>query len=293
MSDRPRSLGSVAVVGAGTMGSGIAQACLAADRPVVLYDEDVPAVERARPRIASGLAKAASKGRLGERDPDTLLGRLDARAGTLEDALSDADIVIEAIVEDRAAKTRAWRAIGGHAPAEALLATNTSSLSVTELGRASGHLGRFVGLHFFNPVAVLPLVEVVRPDGGADATVERAARFAAELGKTPVRCADRPGFLVNRLLIPYLNEAATLADEGTAEPEAIDAAMRLGANMPIGPLALADLVGIDVVLAVMETLFDEYRDPRYRPAQLLRRMVRAGRLGRKAGHGFFDYEEAA
>lgn len=292
MSDRANSIAAVTVVGAGTMGSGIAQTCLAAGRDVVLHDADAAAVARARPRIADGLAKAAAKGRLGDHDPDERLARLETHSDGLAGALAGTDLVIEAIVEDRAVKVEAWRAIGEHAPAGALLATNTSSLSVTELAHASGHLGRFVGLHFFNPVPVLPLVEVVRPDGGDDASVDRAARFVEALGKTPVRCADRPGFLVNRLLIPYLNEAAALVDEGTAEPDAIDAAMRLGANMPIGPLALADLIGIDIVLAVMETLFDEYRDPRYRPAQRLRRMVREGRLGRKTGRGFHDYEEA-
>jgi len=179
--------------------------------------------------------------------------------------------------------------VGGAAPATALLCTNTSSLSVTALASASGRPDRFCGLHFFNPVTALPLVEVVRGETTPDATVREAERFAEGLGKTPVRCEDRPGFLVNRLLIPYLNEAAQLADEGAADAASIDTALRLGASMPMGPLALADLIGLDVVLAVMESLHDEFGDPRYRPAPMLRRMVRAGRLGRKSGRGFHDY----
>lgn len=279
----------VAVLGAGTMGAGIAQACLTAGHDVSLFDADADASVRARTRIEQGLARAAEKDRLGGRDPHERAEALANDFDGLESAVGEAQVVIEAIVEDRDAKHDAWRTLGPIVANDALLATNTSSLSVTELARASGCAERFVGLHFFNPVPVLPLVEVVRPDGGPDATVDRASRFAEGLGKTPVACADRPGFLVNRLLIPYLNEAATLADEGAAAPDAIDDAMRLGANMPIGPLALADLIGIDVVLAVMETLFAEYGDPRYRPSQRLRRMVRAGRLGRKTGHGFYDY----
>jgi 3-hydroxybutyryl-CoA dehydrogenase len=278
-----------AVIGAGTMGAGIAQVTLSAGHAVTLHDADEAAARRGRDRIADGLARDAAKDRLDGRDPGELLAALTVTAGEPGDALADADVVIEAIVEDAEVKEAAWRALGSAAAPHALLASNTSSLSVTALARASGRPERFVGLHFFNPVPRLALVEVVRPDGGPDATVEEAVRFAQGLGKTPVTCADRPGFLVNRLLIPYLNEAATLYDEGVATAQAIDDAMRLGAAMPIGPLALCDLIGLDVVLAIMETLHDEFGDPRYRPAQVLRRRVRAGRLGRKSGAGFFDH----
>lgn len=273
------------------MGRGIAQTCLAAGHRVTLADADGSILEGARRRIEDGLARAAAKGRLVGATPDTLMAGLTTPTGDPADAAIAAEVVIEAIVEEPAAKHDLWTALGASAPERALLASNTSSLSVTSLARASGRPERFVGLHFFNPAPVLPLVEVVRPDGGPEATIDEAVRFAEGLGKTPVRCADRPGFLVNRLLIPYLNEAATLADEGTSDAASIDRAMTLGANVPIGPLALADLVGIDVVLAVMESLHAEYGDPRYRPAQVLRRMVRAGTLGRKTGRGFFDYEE--
>lgn len=280
----------VAVIGAGTMGAGIAQTCLAAGHDVTLHDADERATERARERIARGLVKAAEKGApLAGQDPEQRMEALATHGGTLAEAVSGARVVIEAIVEDLAIKSAAWHTLGPASSEDALLATNTSSLSVTELARASERAERFVGIHFFNPVPVLPLVEVVRPDGGPSETVERAMRFAEGLGKSPVACADRPGFLVNRLLIPYLNEAVVLLDEGSASAEAIDEAMRRGANMPIGPLALTDLVGVDVVLAIMETLFAESGDPRYRPAQRLRRMTRAGRLGRKTGHGFYEY----
>lgn len=277
------------VVGAGTMGAGIAQVALIAGHAVTVYDASDDAVQSAGERIARGLAADAEKGRLDGHDPGVLIDRLTLTSQRAGDAVAHAAVVIEAIVEDAGAKSALWRELGAAARADALLATNTSSLSVTELARASGRSERFVGMHFFNPVPRLPLVEVVRPDGGPDATVADADAVARGLGKTPVHCADRPGFLVNRLLIPYLNEAATLADEGAADPSAIDDAMRLGAAMPIGPLALCDLIGVDVVLAVMDTLHGEYGDPRYRPAQVLRRMVRAGRLGRKSGAGFFDY----
>ncbi len=279
----------VAVIGAGTMGAGIAQTCLAAGHEVVLHDARAAAPAAAGERIADGLARAAAKGRLEGRDPTALLAGLSPRSGDLAEAVSEAEVVIEAIVEDEDAKARAWATLAAAAPRGALLTSNTSSLSITALAAASGRPERFCGLHFFNPVPVLPLVEVVRGELTPDATVAEAEAFARGLGKTPVRCLDRPGFLVNRLLIPYLNEAAQLADEGTAPPEAIDQALTLGANMPIGPLALADLVGLDVVLAVMESLHRELGDPRYRPAPVLRRMVRAGRLGRKSGRGFHDY----
>jgi 3-hydroxybutyryl-CoA dehydrogenase len=285
VSDRAR----LAVIGAGTMGAGIAQVGLSTGHGVTLHDADDAAARAGAERIAGGLAREAAKDRLGGRDPADLLRGLTIATGDLDAALADADVVIEAIVEDADAKASAWRALGAAAAPHALLASNTSSLSITALARASGRPERFVGLHFFNPVPRLALVEVVRPDGGPDATVEEAVRFAEGLGKTPVTCADRPGFLVNRLLVPYLNEAATLYDEAAATPEAIDDAMRLGAAMPMGPLALCDLIGIDVVLAIMETLHDEFGDPRYRPAQVLRRLVRAGRLGRKSGAGFHDY----
>ena len=283
----------VVIIGAGTMGAGIAQACLAAGHPVRLHDAAEEAIATATTRIEAGLRRAAEKGRLGDRDPRTAIAALRTSAGSgdaaLGEAVAEATVLVEAVPEDPDLKREIWGAIGAAARDGALLCSNTSSLSVTELGEAGGRPAATCGLHFFNPVAAMPLVELVRGERTNDATLDRAEAFAVGLGKTPIRCLDRPGFLVNRLLIPYLNEAALLADEGAADAEAIDRAMKLGTNVPIGPLALADLIGLDVVLQVMETLHREFGDPRYRPAPVLRRMVRAGRLGRKSGEGFFPY----
>lgn len=280
---------AVLVVGAGTMGTGIAQACAVAGHRTTLCDVAPGAAEASLARIEESLGRLAAKDRLGGTPPGDVLRRIDAVTGEPAWRAPDADVVIEAVSEDPRMKERVWTSIGAAVGDRALLATNTSSLSVTALADASGRPGAFCGLHFFNPVPVMKLVEVVKGETTHPETVARAARFAAGLGKTPVHCEDRPGFLVNRLLIPYLNEAATLLDEGTADADAIDTAMRLGASMPMGPLALADLIGLDVVLAVMESLHEELDDPRYRPAPLLRRLVRDGRLGRKSGRGFHDH----
>lgn len=279
----------IAVLGAGTMGGGIAQVCAAAGHAVRLFDAASGAADAAGERIRAGLDRQVEKGRLSADDAVAATERLTVESGGLARAVGEAEVVLEAVVEDETVKAEVWAAVGRDAPSDALLCTNTSSLSVTALGTASGRPGSLCGLHFFVPAPVMPLVEVVRGEATHADTLRRAEELAGSLGKTPVRCQDRPGFLVNRLLIPYLNEAATLADEGTATPEDVDRAMMLGANMPLGPLALADMIGIDVVLSVMERLHHEFGDPRYRPAPVLRRMVRAGRLGRKRGHGFFAY----
>lgn len=281
----------VAVLGLGTMGRGIATATLAAGHTVVGYDPVAAARDAAAGHVAAALERAAAKGRLEAAEADAAAARFAVR-DAVPTALADADVVLEAATEDADLKAALWREAGPAAPAGALLASNTSSLSITALGAASGAAERFAGLHFFHPVSALPLVELVRGAHTLDGTLDALEAFATQLGKTPVRCEDRPGFLVNRLLIPYLNEAAALADEGHATPEAIDAAMTLGANVPIGPLALIDAVGADVVLAIMETLHEEFGDPKYRPAAGLRRQVRAGRLGRKSGVGYHAYDDA-
>lgn len=279
----------VLVLGAGTMGSGIAQVCLVAGHDVTLHDAAPGAYERGRDGIAARLERQVEKDRIPRARADDAMARLHW-APNMAEASAAADVVVEAIVEETGAKEALWRTVGAAAPSAALLTTNTSSLSVTGLARASGRPGGFCGLHFFNPAPRMPLVEVVRGLDSDDATVERARAFAEGLGKTAIVCEDRPGFLVNRLLIPYLNEAAFLVADG-ADPVQVDRAMELGANVPMGPLALADLIGLDVTLSVAETLHRELGDPKYRPAPLLRQYVRAGRFGRKSGRGFHRYDE--
>ncbi|MEJ2666920.1 MAG: 3-hydroxyacyl-CoA dehydrogenase NAD-binding domain-containing protein [Deinococcales bacterium] len=279
---------NVAVIGAGTMGSGIAQTSALAGHDVVLVDVAPGALERAERAMASSLERLVRKEVVTAADAREARGRIDMR-GALE-GLAEAGVVIEAVYESLEVKREVWRQLAGATSQGALLATNTSSLSVTEIATFSGRPERFCGMHFFNPVPVMALVEVVRGLRSSDEAVEQARAFAEGIGKTPIVCEDRPGFIVNRLLVPYLNDAVHALSEGVASAEDIDRAMKLGANMPIGPLALSDLVGLDVGLAATEALFREFGDPKYRPAPLMRQMVRAGKLGRKSGEGFFRYD---
>lgn len=278
---------NVGVVGAGTMGAGIAQVCAAAGHQVWLYDISAEARQRGLAAIEASLARLVNKGALCEGDKGAALARV-----TPIDALpllADAEVIIEAVFEDLAVKRQVWLELDGVAGAGAVLASNTSSLSITELAAVTSRPERFCGLHFFNPVPVLPLVEVVRGLRTAETTIAFARDFVTGIGKTPIACQDRPGFIVNRLLIPYLNDAVHALAEGVASAEEIDTAMKLGANMPIGPLALLDLVGLDVALAAGESLYREFGDSKFRVHPLLRQMVRAGKLGRKSGEGFFRY----
>ncbi len=278
----------VAVIGAGTMGSGIAQTCALAGHDVTLVDVAPGALERAQRTMRSSLDRMVRKETITAEEGEEAIahvGTRDAIAG-----LHDAGVVIEAVFESVEVKHGVWGALQGATSEGALLATNTSSLSVTEIAAASGRPERFCGLHFFNPVPMMALVEVVRGLRSSDETVEQARAFAEGIGKTPIVCADKPGFIVNRLLIPYINDAVHALSEGVATAEDIDRAMKLGANMPIGPLALADLVGLDVGLAAAEALHGEFGDPKFRPAPLMKQMVRAGLLGRKSGEGFFRYD---
>lgn len=282
-------MSTIAVLGAGTMGAGIAQASAGAGHRVLLFDIDAAARQRGLDAISSSLARFVKKESISQADADEQLGRV-TPTGDMG-ALSEAEVVIEAVPERLDIKRSVWEQAAANAPAGALLATNTSSLSVTEIASyTGGHEARFCGMHFFNPVPMLPLVEVVRAQLTAEDTVQRAVSFVEGLGKTPITCNDTPGFIVNRLLIPYMNDAVHALAEGVGTAEDIDRAMKLGANMPLGPLALCDLVGLDIALAAAESLHAEYQDPKFRIHPLLRQMVRAGKLGRKTGAGFYDYD---
>ena len=278
----------VTVLGAGTMGAGIAQACVLAGHHVHLVDAELTALERGEAAVRNGLERLVQKAQLEQAGVERGLALL-LPTTDLPAAVAAAEVIIEAVSEDLEVKRSLWRLVGAHARPGSLLTTNTSSLSVTEIAAFGPDPAGTCGLHFFNPVAVLPLVEVVRGERSSEATIERAVAFATAIGKTPIVCRDTPGFVVNRLLIPYVNDAVQALDEGVAGARDMDAAMTLGANLPIGPLALADLIGLDVTLAAIEALHRETGDPRYRPAPLLRRMVRAGKLGRKSGEGFHRY----
>jgi len=277
----------IGVVGAGTMGQGIAQVVAANGFNVRLYDVADEQLTRAKNAIDKGLEKLVAKEKMTAEGKQEALARLSTT--TALDALSDCSVIIEAAPEQPALKEKLFRDLS-HLSSDAILASNTSSLSLTRLAAVCERPERVVGMHFFNPVPVLKLVEVIRAEQTSDATVERIEALAKALGKTAVPVGDAPGFVVNRLLVPMINEAAFIVQEGTATPEAIDDAMKLGAAHPMGPLALADLIGLDVCLAIMEVLQEGFGDPKYRPCPLLRRMVAAGYLGRKSGRGFYIYE---
>jgi len=281
MSEQP-----IGVVGAGTMGQGIAQVLVHSGFDVQLYDVADEQLERARGSIDKGLGKLVAKEKLSEADKDAAMARL--ATSTALDALSGCEVIIEAAPEQPALKEKLFRDLS-RLTHDAILASNTSSLSLTRLAAVCERPERVVGMHFFNPVPVLKLVEVIRAEQTSDATVARIESLTQALGKTAVAIADSPGFAVNRLLVPMINEAAFLLQEGVASAEDIDASMKLGAAHPLGPLALADLIGLDVCLSIMEVLQEGFGDPKYRPCPLLRRMVAAGYLGRKSGRGFHVY----
>ena len=271
----------VLVAGAGQMGAGIAQVVAASGREVLLYDSVPGAVERGVETMRRSLTKLEEKG---GRPADEVLGRV-----TPVDGLSDADLLIEAIVEHAETKKELFRAADASLSAEAVLASNTSSIPITELAAATERPDRVIGMHFFNPVPVLALVEVIRAEQTSDETAEAIVSLARALGKTPAEANDFPGFVSNRILMPFVNEAAYALMEGVAEPEAIDTVAKLGFAHPMGPLALADLIGLDTCVAIMQVLHEGLGDPKYAPCPLLRRYVAAGRLGRKSGRGFYDY----
>ena len=277
----------VMVLGAGTMGSGIAQAFALSGYQVIVRDLEQAFVDKGIAGVAKSLDRIVAKGNLSDDDRKAALGRL---TGTTDLAkAADVDLVVEAAVENMAIKKAVFAELDGVCKPEAILATNTSSLSITEIASATKRPDRVIGMHFFNPVPMMKLVEVIKGLATSDETKRTVVELCGTLGKTPVEVNEAPGFVVNRVLVPMINEAIGILADGVASAEDIDAAMKLGANHPIGPLALADLIGNDVNLAIMETLYQEFGDTKYRPHPLLRKMVRAGLLGRKSGKGFFDY----
>ena len=271
----------VLVVGAGQMGGGIAQVVAASGRRVSLHDEAPGAVEGALGVMEKSLGKLAEKG---GPPPDEVLARVSS-----VDELVPADLLVEAVVEDIAVKTEIFRAADGILPEDSVLASNTSSISITSLAAATSRPDRVIGMHFFNPVPVLALVEVIRAVQTSDETAAAIVELARDLGKTPAEANDFPGFVSNRILMPFVNEAAYALMEGVAEREAIDTIAKLGFAHPLGPLALADLIGLDTCVSIMEVLHEGLGDPKYAPCPLLRRYVAAGRLGRKSGRGFYEY----
>ncbi len=274
-------LAHVLVVGAGQMGGGIAQTVAASGRRVSLHDAAPGAVKRGVEAMRRSLTKLAEKGGA---DPDEVLGRVEP-----VDDLVPADLMVEAVVEDAAVKEAIFRRADETLPPAAILASNTSSIPIASLAAVTGRPDRVIGMHFFNPVPVMALVEVVRAPSTSDETAAAIVALARELGKTPAEANDFPGFVSNRILMPFVNEAAWALHDGVAEAEAIDTIARLGFNHPIGPLALADLIGLDICVAIMEVLHEGLGDERYAPCPLLREHVAAGRLGRKSGRGFYDY----
>ncbi|QAY85498.1 3-hydroxybutyryl-CoA dehydrogenase [Pseudomonas arsenicoxydans] len=281
------NLQNIGVIGAGTMGNGIAQVCALAGFNVTLIDIAESALQKALATVGKNLDRQIAKETLSEAQKLDALARI--RTSTDYSSLQNAQMVIEAATENLDLKLRVLQQIAAQVSAECVIASNTSSLSITQLAASVSQPERFIGLHFFNPVPVMGLIEVIRGLQTSDATHALALDMATTLGKTAITAGNRPGFVVNRILVPMINEAILVFQEGLASAEDIDAGMRLGCNQPIGPLALADLIGLDTVLAILEAFYDGFNDSKYRPAPLLKEMVAAGYLGRKTGRGFHAY----
>jgi len=278
---------TVGIIGAGTMGNGIAQACAVSGLNVVMVDISDAAVSKGVTTVSASLDRLLKKEKITAADKDAALARI--KGSTSYDDLKAADIVIEAATENYDLKVKILKQIDAMVGPEVIIASNTSSISITKLAAVTSRADRFIGMHFFNPVPMMALVEIIRGLQTSDATHTAVEAMAKALGKTPITVKNAPGFVVNRILVPMINEAFFVLAEGLATAEDIDAGMKLGCNQPIGPLALADMVGLDVCLAVMEVYLSEFGDSKYRPCPLLKEMVAAGRLGRKTGRGVYTY----
>ncbi|MBO4119237.1 3-hydroxybutyryl-CoA dehydrogenase [Cupriavidus gilardii] len=281
---------TVGIIGAGTMGNGIAQACAAVGLDVVMVDISQAAVDKGIATIAGSLDRLIKKDKITEADKNAALSRV--RGSTAYEDLKAAQIVIEAATENYELKLKILKQIEALVGDDTIVASNTSSISITKLAAAITRSERFIGMHFFNPVPMMALVELIRGLQTSDATHAAVEQLSKQLGKYPITVKNSPGFVVNRILCPMINEAFCVLGEGLASPEEIDEGMKLGCNHPIGPLALADMIGLDTMLAVMEVLYAEFADPKYRPAMLMREMVAAGYLGRKTGRGVYVYNGA-
>jgi len=286
---RAEDVRTVGIIGCGLMGSGIAETVARAGQTVVFLEASDELVERGRNRIETSTLRAVERGRLETAERDTLLGRISGTTDVHE--LADVDLVIEAATEDHDTKVGMFRRLDEITKPEVVLASNTSSIPIADLGAATSRPDKVLGMHFFNPVPVMGLIELVRAITTSEDTVEFGRAYGVVLGKTTVESRDRAGFIVNALLIPYLNGAIRMLEEGFASREDIDTAIHLGLNHPMGPLQLIDLIGLDTHLFIANVLFEEFKEPTFAPPPLLRRMVTAGRLGRKVGRGFYDYED--
>jgi 3-hydroxybutyryl-CoA dehydrogenase len=277
----------VGIIGAGTMGNGIAQACAVVGMPVVMVDISEAAVAKGIATVSGSLDRLLKKEKITEADKAAALSKI--QGSTRYEDLQDADLVIEAATENQDLKIKILKQLDGMLAPEVIIASNTSSISITQLAAVTTRADRFIGMHFFNPVPMMALVEIIRGLQTSDTTHDAVQALATALGKTPITVKNAPGFVVNRILVPMINEALFVLSEGLATPDDIDAGMKLGCNQPIGPLALADMIGLDVCLAVMEVYLKEFGDSKYRPCPLLKELVAAGRLGRKTGHGVYQY----